>query len=97
MRIGTAISMRRSARSPVPCARGSGGIGAPSPRVWSAITSVASRAAPPAVSSAMRQLARCVTVPTSTGASTQPRLPEIWCTLYARAMRRPLTAAFSME
>ena len=97
MRIGTAISIRRSARRPTPWTRASGGIRGPSPAVCSAITSVAASATPPAVSNATRQPATCVTVPTSSGASTQPMLPEIWCTLYARAMRRALTAVFSME
>jgi hypothetical protein len=38
-----------------------------------------------------------VTAPTSAGASTQPALPEIACTLYARAIRRALTCALSIE
>ena len=49
------------------------------------------------MNNAARQPATCVTVPTTIGASTQPALPESWCTLYARAMRRALTAWFSME
>ncbi len=61
------------------------------------MTKVATHATPAAVTSATRHPAKYVTGATRAGARTQPMFPERPCMLYARATRRGLTVAFSIE